>query len=547
MCLHHPVAPFIPSLVGARCSGPVFDEPRTVYSEKFGYPSFSVGVPSIDRGDRFESVRSRRARLLAAAYTTAGNISSASEAAAAIQGSGGGSDDEVELMKLFQRLSARTDILTSFGKSKPQASRQKQHKKQKQRPAELKVQHTDHLEQRIGGCSETSVRSNAYTSSEASDCLALEAPSRRKHIARRSRKGPEMQEERAPIESLVESVQSQTSFHEMKAATTQTVERSAVKEPLQGNKLRKASKGSKQRGHPQTADAEVQTTSTSILPRQRAKSLPLGSKGKQPMQSKEVQPVTHKKAFQARAEPKRMTCRCRALSTDAPTLRPRPSSASRVPRPRRSVVERPEVQQERDCFETSLSMPELHSPQQIWNRRRRIRSNLPSRSTDKIDDQRISWPLLGPFGGFVPPPRQRVDVHDESRSFEALDPLQEEEGLPADSITPRRFLDGPGEIIYTPSSPEPTKADVDPDLDVGGRRSWQVFDDISLDAATLQLERLVEETHQALLRDGLISGTSQAPPATFTAPSLDAVDKALEELQRGLMEIDLALARPIAR
>lgn len=544
MCLHHPVAPFIPSLVGARCSGSAFDEPRTLYNEKFGYPWFSEGI---DRGDRFESVRSRRARLLAAAYATAGDISGASEAAAAIQGSGGGSDDEVELMKLFQRLSARTDLLTSFGNLKPQASRQKPHKKQKQRPTEHEVQHADHLEQRRGGHSKSSVRSNVYTSSEASDCLALEAPNRRTQLARRPKKGPEKQEEQARTESLVEPVQSQTSFPEMKTATTQTVERSAVKDPLQNNKLRKEIKGSKQRDRPATADAEVQTTSTSLLPRRRARSIPLGSKSKQQMQSKEVPTSTQKKALQAGSEPKRMTCRCRASSSDALTLRPRPSSTSRVPmRLRRPVVERPE---EQDCFESSLSMPELGSPQQIWSRRRRIRASLPSRSTDKIDDQRLSWPLLDAFSGFVPPPRQRVDVQNESRSFRALEPLQEEEGLPADSTTPRRFMDGPGEIIYTPSSPEPTTRDqayVDPDLDVGGRRSWQAFDDVSLDAATLQLERLVEETHQALLRDGLISGTTQAPPATFTAPSLDAVDKALEELQRGLMEIDLALARPIS-
>lgn len=65
-----------------------------------------------------------------------------------------------------------------------------------------------------------------------------------------------------------------------------------------------------------------------------------------------------------------------------------------------------------------------------------------------------------------------------------------------------------------------------------------------LDAATLQLERLVEETHQALVRDGLVQVGDR--PSSFAAPSipsLDAVDRALEELQRGLAEIDSAIAR----
>lgn len=76
-----------------------------------------------------------------------------------------------------------------------------------------------------------------------------------------------------------------------------------------------------------------------------------------------------------------------------------------------------------------------------------------------------------------------------------------------------------------------------------------------LDSATLQLERLVEETHLALVRDGLLSPSlaaawnlprergllATAPDAAI--PSLDAVDRALEELQRGLAEIDSALGR----
>jgi len=69
---------------------------------------------------------------------------------------------------------------------------------------------------------------------------------------------------------------------------------------------------------------------------------------------------------------------------------------------------------------------------------------------------------------------------------------------------------------------------------------------LSLDMATLQLEQLVEETHQALVRDGLVHGQGSLEDSRpMVAPSLDAVDRALEELQRGLMEIDSALAQPI--
>lgn len=66
---------------------------------------------------------------------------------------------------------------------------------------------------------------------------------------------------------------------------------------------------------------------------------------------------------------------------------------------------------------------------------------------------------------------------------------------------------------------------------------------LNLDSATRQLEQLVQETHQALVRDGIINGEhSTVPSAT---PNLDAVDRALEELQRGLLEIDHVLAKPM--
>lgn len=75
--------------------------------------------------------------------------------------------------------------------------------------------------------------------------------------------------------------------------------------------------------------------------------------------------------------------------------------------------------------------------------------------------------------------------------------------------------------------------------------------DGGLDAATLQLERLVEETHRALVRDGLVQpsesgggGFSSSCSHAPAIPSLDAVDRALEELQRGLAEIDGALRPP---
>jgi len=70
---------------------------------------------------------------------------------------------------------------------------------------------------------------------------------------------------------------------------------------------------------------------------------------------------------------------------------------------------------------------------------------------------------------------------------------------------------------------------------------------LGLDEATVALERLVEETHQSLVREGLMNS---APPVSASSqgygiPSLDSVDLALEELQRGLVEIDNALARPV--
>jgi hypothetical protein len=67
-----------------------------------------------------------------------------------------------------------------------------------------------------------------------------------------------------------------------------------------------------------------------------------------------------------------------------------------------------------------------------------------------------------------------------------------------------------------------------------------------MDETSLALERLVEETHQSLVREGLIQAGSGAPVYPMASvPSLEAVDQALEELQRGLDQIDNSLSRPI--
>mmetsp|Transcript_54522 Transcript_54522/g.100895 ORF Transcript_54522/g.100895 Transcript_54522/m.100895 type:complete len:623 (-) Transcript_54522:183-2051(-) len=71
---------------------------------------------------------------------------------------------------------------------------------------------------------------------------------------------------------------------------------------------------------------------------------------------------------------------------------------------------------------------------------------------------------------------------------------------------------------------------------------------LGLDQATIELEALVEDAHRALVRDGLFPPfeSDVVEEGPISIPSLDAVDRALEELQRGLAEIDSALARPRA-
>lgn len=106
----------------------------------------------------------------------------------------------------------------------------------------------------------------------------------------------------------------------------------------------------------------------------------------------------------------------------------------------------------------------------------------------------------------------------------------------------------PPEVVLQHSQPQPGSAPVAPSLQCSSEhplpeRMSEQLSSTGLDLATLQLERLVEETHQALVRDGMIQGGEAgcgiAAPAV---PSLDAVDRALEELQRGLAEIDSAIA-----
>jgi len=79
----------------------------------------------------------------------------------------------------------------------------------------------------------------------------------------------------------------------------------------------------------------------------------------------------------------------------------------------------------------------------------------------------------------------------------------------------------------------------------GQKRPLVQEEDLTLDSATRELEQLVEETHLSLVRDGLLQPGFGAAPATSVpgltpsppaAPSLEAVDRALEELQDSILE-----------
>eukprot|EP00930_Biecheleria_cincta_P100993 TRINITY_DN92618_c0_g1_i1.p1 TRINITY_DN92618_c0_g1~~TRINITY_DN92618_c0_g1_i1.p1 ORF type:complete len:695 (+),score=112.54 TRINITY_DN92618_c0_g1_i1:39-2123(+) len=155
---------------------------------------------------------------------------------------------------------------------------------------------------------------------------------------------------------------------------------------------------------------------------------------------------------------------------------------------------------------------------------------------------------------FQPPPRQRAA--EEASTHAAQETL----AVPASN----EYL---GEIIYEPL---PEGGEGSSQMDTGScpscgndyqwdslfcrrcgqkRQSTKDAAALTLDSATQQLEQLVEETHRALVRDGLIQpGSARKAPQSFfqeasVAPSLDAVDRALEELQRGLLEIDTVLGR----
>jgi len=121
-----------------------------------------------------------------------------------------------------------------------------------------------------------------------------------------------------------------------------------------------------------------------------------------------------------------------------------------------------------------------------------------------------------------------------------------------------------GDIIFSPQSEEETEVEAEaeqnaasyqrcgtlhvPDSRFYRQEEPEVAEELTLDQATRELEELVQETHRALVQDGLIASELGKPTGLPpVAPSLDAVDRALEELQRGLLEIDNALAKPIGR
>lgn len=157
------------------------------------------------------------------------------------------------------------------------------------------------------------------------------------------------------------------------------------------------------------------------------------------------------------------------------------------------------------------------------------------------------------------PPRRQRPAEEEASTHAA----EEAVAMPSCSEN----LGDLGEIIYEPlpeGGEESSQMDAGTCPSCGNTYHWdssfcrhcgqkrQSTEDapaLTLDSATLQLEQLVEETHRALVRDGLIQpGAVQKAPQSFfqeasVAPSLDAVDRALEELQRGLLEIDTVLGR----
>mmetsp|Transcript_10493 Transcript_10493/g.25385 ORF Transcript_10493/g.25385 Transcript_10493/m.25385 type:complete len:481 (+) Transcript_10493:33-1475(+) len=168
-------------------------------------------------------------------------------------------------------------------------------------------------------------------------------------------------------------------------------------------------------------------------------------------------------------------------------------------------------------------------------------------------------------GGFAPPPRIHVPTLQTAGN---RSPARVHQDLDTHLQPERRSFDGasPGEIIY---GPRESPGQLDPNCrgcgssytedsifcrHCGSKRaqtrtghleaSSPKADDLDLDNATRQLEQLVEETHRAL-RAGTHNQDASLSEGSQAAPSLDAVDRALEELQRGLLEIDTVLAKPI--
>lgn len=168
-------------------------------------------------------------------------------------------------------------------------------------------------------------------------------------------------------------------------------------------------------------------------------------------------------------------------------------------------------------------------------------------------------------GGFAPPPRIHVPTLQTAGNRSPARVHQAD--LDAHLQPERRDFDGasPGEIIYGPCE---SPGQLDPNCrgcgssytedsifcrHCGSKRAQTrtghleaspKAEDLDLDNATRQLEQLVEETHRAL-RAGTHNQDASLSEGPQAAPSLDAVDRALEELQRGLLEIDTVLAKPI--
>jgi len=169
---------------------------------------------------------------------------------------------------------------------------------------------------------------------------------------------------------------------------------------------------------------------------------------------------------------------------------------------------------------------------------------------------------FSPYIPFQPPLR---DLSRPTQGSDLVPELQRKRGQNPDPWQPCMSFPLPdGDIIFSPFSEEDAEVDADaeqnaasfqrcgtsllPDSRFYRREEPEDAEELTLDRATRELEELVQETHRALVQDGLIApGLGKPTGLPPMAPSLDAVDRALEELQRGLLEIDNALAKPVGR